>query len=145
MKLGKRCAVNDIRSGNKVVLYQSPNGQVKLDVRLERETVWLSLAQISELFDRDKSVVSRHLNNIFKSGELDRKATVAKNATVQIEGDRHVVRKIDYFNLDAIIYVGYRVNSIRGTQFRIWALGAPAHDQSHRVDLRHRETQNLQN
>lgn len=104
-----------------VVVYEAPDGEVRVDVRLERETVWLTLGQIAELFGRDKSVVSRHLGNIFKSRELERRATVAKNATVQREGEREVVREIEYFNLDAILSVGYRVNSKRGTQFRIWA------------------------
>jgi prophage maintenance system killer protein len=110
-------------SGGEVVLYEAPNGEVRLDVRLERESVWLSLDQIASLFKRDKSVISRHLRNIFASKELLRKATVAKNATVQKEGTREVVREIEYFNLDAILSVGYRVNSKRGTQFRIWATG----------------------
>ncbi len=104
-----------------VVVYQAPDGEVRVDVRLDRETVWLSLSQMTELFGRDKSVISRHLRNIFESGELAREAAVAKNATVQSEGRREVVRKIEFFNLDAIISVGYRVNSTRGTQFRIWA------------------------
>jgi len=106
-----------------ILLYQGPDGTVELDVRLERETIWLSLNQLSALLDRDKSVISRHLRNIFNEGELDRGATVAKNATVQVEGDREVQREVEYFNLDAIISVGYRVNSKRGTQFRIWATG----------------------
>jgi prophage maintenance system killer protein len=110
-----------IDSGGEIVLYKDPQGGVRLDVRLERETVWLSLDQMAKLFRRDKSVISRHLRNIFISKELDRKATVAKNATVQKEGRREVVREIDYFNLDAILSVGYRVNSKQGTQFRIWA------------------------
>lgn len=104
-----------------IIIYQTESGQDQIDVRLEGETVWLDLNQISTLFQRDKSVISRHLNNIYKTGELDRVATVAKNATVQTEGGRRVTRKIVSYNLDAIISVGYRVNSIRGTQFRIWA------------------------
>jgi hypothetical protein len=104
-----------------IVLYEAPDGQIRLDVRLERDTVWLSLNQMAELFGRDKSVVSRHLRNVFASGELERGATVARNATVQREGDREMVREIEQFNLDAIISVGYRVKSKRGTQFRIWA------------------------
>ena len=107
--------------GGEIVLYQSPGGEVRLDVRLERETVWLSLNQVAELFGRDKSVISRHLRNVFATGELEQAATVAKIATVQREGNREVVRAIEYFNLDAILSVGYRVNSKRGTQFRIWA------------------------
>jgi hypothetical protein len=104
-----------------IVLYQDPDGTVELDVRLERESIWLSLNQMAELFDRDKSVISRHLRNVFREGELEQEATVAKNATVQREGDREVIREIEYFNLDAVLSVGYRVNSKRGTQFRIWA------------------------
>jgi prophage maintenance system killer protein len=112
---------NNPTPGGEVVLFQAPDGQIRLDVRLERETVWLSLNQMAELFGRDKSVISRHLRNIFAAGELDRDATVAKNATVQKEGGREVVREIEYFDLDAILSVGYRVKSLRGTQFRIWA------------------------
>lgn len=108
-------------AGTGVVFYRSPDGSVKLDVKLEKDTVWLSLNQIGELFGRDKSVISRHLRNVFASRELDREATVAKFATVQDEGGREVVREIEHFNLDAILSVGYRVNSRRGTQFRIWA------------------------
>ena len=104
-----------------ILLYQTDDGQTTLDVRLEAETVWLNLNQMADLFQRDKSVISRHMGNIFKTGELDRKSTVAKFATVQQEGLRKVERRIDYYNLDAVISVGYRVNSIRGTQFRIWA------------------------
>jgi death-on-curing family protein len=104
-----------------VVLYQAADGTVSLDVRLERESLWLSLNQIAALFERDKSVISRHLRNIFKEGELERQATVANYATVQVEGERTVTRLVEFFNLDAIISVGYRVNSKRGTQFRIWA------------------------
>ena len=103
---------------DEVILYQSPDGEVKLDVRLERETVWLSLTQIATLFERDKSVISRHLGNIFSSGELERDSVVAKNATTAADGKTY---QVEYFNLDAIISVGYRVNSMRGTQFRIWA------------------------
>ncbi len=104
-----------------IIIYQTPDGQTELDVKVDKESVWLSLSQISMLFDRDKSVISRHISNVFKEGELDHEATVAKNATVQIEGDRSVVRDVDFYNLDVIISVGYRVKSQRGTQFRIWA------------------------
>ncbi len=104
-----------------LILYQTEDGQAQIDVRLEDETVWLTLNQMAELFGRDKSVISRHLRNIYQSGELVRKATVAKNATIQKEGKRQVTREIEWFNLDAIISVGYRVNSIQGTRFRIWA------------------------
>jgi hypothetical protein len=101
-----------------VLVYQAPDGEVRVDVRLERETVWLSLLQMAKLFGRDKSVVSRHLRNVFTSGELVRKAAVARNATTAADGKTY---QVEYFNLDAIISVGYRVNSKRGTQFRIWA------------------------
>jgi len=104
-----------------VVLYNNPDGTISLDVRLEKDTLWLNLNQIASLFDRDKSVVSRHLNNVFREGELDRGSTVAFFATVQDEGRRIVERQVENFNLDAILSVGYRVNSKRGTQFRIWA------------------------
>ncbi len=108
-------------SQSEIMIYQTPDGQTELDVKVDKESVWLSLSQISMLFDRDKSVISRHISNVFKEGELDHEATVAKNATVQIEGDRSVVRDVDFYNLDVIISVGYRVKSQRGTQFRIWA------------------------
>ncbi len=109
------------KGAGEILLYQTDDGQTTLDVKLQAETVWLSLNQMADLFSRDKSVISRHLGNIFKTDELNRESTVAKFATVQQEGAREVRRRIDFFNLDAIISVGYRVNSIRGTQFRIWA------------------------
>ena len=105
---------------NEIILYQ-PNELTKVEVKIEDDTVWLSLNQMAQLFGRDKSVISRHLKNIYKDGELVSEATVAKNATVQIEAGRQVTRDIDYYNLDAILSVGYRVNSKQGTQFRIWA------------------------
>ncbi len=104
-----------------IILYRSEDGTIKIDVRVEEETVWLSLNQISDLFQRDKSVISRHIKNIFTEGELEERATVANYATVQNEGDRNVERMVTYYNLDVIISVGYRVKSLRGTQFRIWA------------------------
>lgn len=106
---------------NNYIEIYSANGEAQIDVKFENETVWLNLNQITELFDCDKLVISRHLKNIYKEGELDKSSTVAKNATVQIEGDKEIKREIDLYNLDAIISVGYRVNSKRGTQFRIWA------------------------
>ncbi len=106
---------------NSIELYRSMNGETQIEVRFEKDTVWLTLSQLSELFGRDKSVISRHLKNIFQDEELDYSSTVAKNATVQKEGKRTVERVIEFYNLDAIISVGYRVNSIKGTQFRIWA------------------------
>ena len=105
-----------------IVIYRAEDGGgASLDVRLEGETVWLSLNQMAELFQRDKSVISRHLRNVFQREELREEATVAKFAAAQNESGREVVRQIEYFNLDAILSVGYRVNSKRGTQFRIWA------------------------
>lgn len=106
---------------SEIILYQSEDGQTKVEVRMEGETVWLTLNQLAELFQRDKSVISRHIKNVFEEGELSPERTVAKNATVQNEGGREIVRELDYYNLDVIISVGYRVNSHRGTQFRIWA------------------------
>jgi len=104
-----------------IALFRSKDGSVELDVQLEEETIWLPLNLLADLFGRDKSVISRHLRNIYSEGELLREATVAKNATVQSEGGREVTRDIEYYNLDAILSVGYRVNSKRGTEFRIWA------------------------
>jgi prophage maintenance system killer protein len=104
--------------GGKIVLYQAPDGSVKLDVRLEKDTIWLNLSQMAALFERDKSVISRHLRNVFGTGELDRESVVAFFATTAADGKTY---NVEYYNLDAIISVGYRVNSQRGTQFRIWA------------------------
>lgn len=101
-----------------IVIYQTKDGKMSIDVKLENETVWLTLSQITELFDRDKSVISRHISNVFREGELDRSSVVAKNATTASDGK---IYQVDYFNLDVIISVGYRVKSQRGTQFRIWA------------------------
>ncbi|HAU1193403.1 TPA: RhuM family protein [Legionella pneumophila] len=106
---------------SEIVIYTAKDGHIELDVNLANETVWLTLNQISQLFQRDKSVISRHLNNIFKSNELEPEATVAKFATVQKEGSREIERTIEYYNLDAIISIGYRVNSKEGVQFRKWA------------------------
>ena len=106
---------------NEIILYRPNELDEHIEVRIDEETIWLTLNQIAKLFDRDKSVISRHLKNIFKDGELAYEATVAKNATVQIEAGREVKREIEYYNLDAILSVGYRVNSKQGTQFRIWA------------------------
>lgn len=106
---------------NPIEIYQSQDGKTQVSVQFDKETVWLSLQQMADIFGRNKSVISRHLRNIYQEGELEREATVAKNATVQIEGTREVVRQVEFYNLDAIISVGYRVNSKAGTQFRIWA------------------------
>lgn len=104
-----------------VIIYQGDGGDKSIEVKIVNETIWLSLNQIAELFDRDKSVISRHISGIFKDEELERNATVAKNAIVQTEGGRTIKREIEVFNLDVIISVGYRVGSKPGTQFRIWA------------------------
>jgi len=103
-----------------IIIYKNKN-QVEVEITYDNDSLWLSLNQIAELFDRDKSVISRHIKNIFKEEELEQYATVAKNATVQEEGKRKVTRSIEYYNLDIIIAVGYRVSSAKGTQFRIWA------------------------
>ena len=103
------------------LLYKTDDGRIRIETRLQNETIWLSLGQMAELFGVDKSGISRHLKNIFASGELQRDATVAKFATVQAEGTRQVTRDLEQYNLDAIISVGYRVNSLLGTRFRIWA------------------------
>ena len=105
---------------NQIVVYQ-PNETVRLDVRLENETVWLTQLKIADLFGVQKAAISKHIKNIFASGELIKEATVSKMETVQAEGGRTVVRVQEFFNLDVIIAVGYRVNSKRATQFRIWA------------------------
>ena len=107
-------------NNGEIILYQ-PNNSISIEVRMEAETVWLNLNQMAMLFDRDKSVISRHIRNIYTEGELKKEATVAKNATVQMESGRQVMRQIEYYNLDVIISVGYRVKSLRGTQFRQWA------------------------
>lgn len=101
-----------------IAIYETADGAISTEVRLEGESLWLSLQQIADLFGRDKSQISRHLKNIFVSGELDKKSVVAENATTAADGKTY---QVSYFNLDAIISVGYRVNSVEGTRFRIWA------------------------
>lgn len=113
--------MKQIDLNNEIVIYQSEDGMIQLDVKLEGETVWLTQAQMSELFQTDRTVINRHIRNIYKNGELEENATCAKNAQVRIEGNRMVSRDIPYYNLDMIISVGYRVNSIRGVRFRQWA------------------------
>lgn len=103
------------------LLYQTPDGESKIEVKLQDDTVWLSLDQMAELFQRNKSTISRHIKNVLEEGELLADSTIANFATVQNEGNRHVERQITYYNLDMIISVGYRVHSYRGVQFRIWA------------------------
>ncbi|MCZ6902123.1 MAG: virulence protein RhuM/Fic/DOC family protein [Rickettsia endosymbiont of Ixodes persulcatus] len=103
---------------SQLVIYQSENGKINVEVKVSEETVWLSLTQVAEVFERDKSVISRHLKNIFKERELEEKAVVAKNATTASDGKTY---QVEYYNLDAIISVGYRVNSKRAIAFRQWA------------------------
>lgn len=103
---------------SEITIYKSSDGTVNLDVNLTQDTVWLSLAQMVELFGRDKSVISRHLSNIFKNNELNKKSVVANFATTASDNKTY---QVDFYNLDAIISVGYRVNSTKATQFRIWA------------------------
>jgi hypothetical protein len=107
-----------IGSGGEVTVYETADGEVRVDVRVERETVWLSLNQLADLFGRHKSVISRHLKGIFASGEVEKDPAVAEIATTASDGKTY---QIEHYNLDAILSVGYRVNSKRGTQFRIWA------------------------
>ena len=106
---------------HQIIIYQTEDGQTRVDVRMENETVWLTQAQMAELFQTDRTSIVRHINNIYKIEELEREATCAKIAQVQMEGNRKVTRQVPYFNLDMIISVGYRVNSKRGVKFRQWA------------------------
>jgi len=106
---------------SELILYQTEDGKTRLDVRFEGDTAWLSQSQMAELFQTTKQNISLHVQNIFEERELEREATVKEYLTVQREGERDVTRKVDYYNLDIIISVGYRVKSHRGTQFRIWA------------------------
>ena len=110
-------------TNSNLILYTTEDGLTKIEATFDQDTVWLSLDQMAELFQRNKSTISRHVSNIYTEGELNRAATVAKFATVQQEGDRKVGRQIEYYNLDVIISVGYRVKSHRGVQFRLWATG----------------------
>jgi len=106
---------------DEVLLYQTEDGKTRIDVRLQGETVWLTQVQMAELFQTTKQNVSLHIKNVYEEGELEQKATVKESLTIQKEGERQVSRKVSYYNLDVIISTGYRVKSIRGTQFRIWA------------------------
>ena len=101
-----------------IIIYQSEDGLTHIDVKIEDETVWLTLDQMADLFDRDKSTISRHIKNVFEEGALQRESVVANFATTAADGKTY---QMDYYNLDVIISVGYRVKSIRGTQFRRWA------------------------
>lgn len=106
---------------NEIVIYQSDELKTRLDVRVEDETIWLTQQQIVELFDSSKANISEHIKHIFETGELVESATVRKFRTVRVEGNRKVNRELIHYSLDVIVSVGYRVNSVRGTQFRIWA------------------------
>ena len=105
---------------NEIIVYQ-PDSTIRLDVRLENETVWLNQARLGELFCVDRTVINRHIHNIYKTGELDERSTCAKIAQVQVEGSRSITRIMPFYNLDMIIAVGYRVNSMQATRFRQWA------------------------
>jgi len=106
---------------SEIKIYQTDDGQTTIDVKFENETVWLTQKQMAQLFDKDSDTIGLHLKNIYQSGELEKLATTEESSVVQKQGNRQVQRKIKLYNLDAIISVGYRVNSKRGTQFRIWA------------------------
>ncbi len=106
---------------NNIVLFTNENGEVELRADVEKDTLWATQAQIADLFEVNSQAVTKHLKNIFSEGELVKKATCSKMEQVQIEGGRKIKREIDYYNLDTIIAVGYRVNSKKATQFRIWA------------------------
>lgn len=106
---------------SEILIYQNQEGSIKVEVRLEEETVWLKQAQLCELFQKSKATISEHIKNIFEEGELESLSTVRKFRTVQMEGSRSVEREVEHYSLDVIISVGYRVKSQQGTQFRIWA------------------------
>jgi len=106
---------------HQIEIYKSVDNAIELQVSLDKDTVWLNRQQLAMLFDRDIKTIGKHINNVFNEKELDLSSTVANFATVQIEGDREIKRNIDYYNLDVIISVGYRVKSKQGTQFRQWA------------------------
>jgi hypothetical protein len=108
-------------NNSEIVLYQSADGAIKIDVILENETVWLTQDQMCSLFGKSKSTISEHIKHIYEENELSRDSTVRNFRTVQNEGEREVTRDLDFYNLDVIISVGYRVKSQQGTQFRIWA------------------------
>ncbi|MDA3800089.1 MAG: RhuM family protein, partial [Kiritimatiellae bacterium] len=104
-----------------IIIYQTESGQTKLEVNIKDETVWLTQKAMGQLFDVESHTITYHLKEIYKSGELDENATARKIRAVQTEGKREVARTLDFYNLDCIISVGYRVNSYQATQFRIWA------------------------
>jgi len=113
--------VKTMKNETQIVIYQSKDGQFKLDVQLKEDTVWLTQKQMALLFDKGVPAINEHIKNIYKEGELSEDPTIRKFRIVRLEGSRRVSRNIDHYNLDVIISVGYRVKSKRGTQFRIWA------------------------
>ena len=108
---------------SEIILYQTEDGRTRIQCRLENETLWLTQALIGELFEKDVRTINEHLVNIYDEGELRREATIRKFRIVRTEGRREVAREIEHYNLDAILAVGFRVRSHRGTQFRQWAIG----------------------
>ncbi|HNQ69187.1 MAG TPA: RhuM family protein [Bacteroidales bacterium] len=108
-------------SSGEMIIYQNPDGKIKIDVKLQDDTVWLTQEQMAALFCKGRSTVAEHIANVFKEGELEQNRTCRNFRQVRFEGNREVVREIEYYNLDVIISVGYRVKSIQGTLFRIWA------------------------
>lgn len=113
--------MKNLNKQNKIVAYQTKTGAIELKGDFKKETLWANLQQIADLFDTDKSGISRHIKNIYEIRELEQKSTVAKIATVQKEGAREIKREIEFYNLDLILSVGYRVNSKKATEFRKWA------------------------
>ena len=109
------------KNNGQIILYKTEGGKVSVNVRFENETFWMTQKTVAELFDTDRSVITKHLLNIFEEEELDKNSTCAKYAQVQIEGAREVMRMVEFYNLDVIIAVGYRVNSKKATRFRQWA------------------------
>jgi hypothetical protein len=109
------------KTNNQIVIYQAKTGALELRADVRRDTFWLTQQQVAEIFDVQKAAISKHVNNIFKSGELTKSATVSKMETVQIEGKRSIKRHVEYYNLDLVLSIGYRVNSKRATHFRQWA------------------------
>ena len=109
------------KSKGEIIIYKTKGGKTTLEVKLQQETVWLNQVQMSQLFDKDRRTISEHVNNIYKEMELQRDRTIRNFRIVQKEGNRRVEREVDFYNLDVIISVGYRIKSQRGTQFRIWA------------------------
>lgn len=109
------------KTNNEIVIYQTKSGALELRTDVVHDTFWLTQQQVADIFDVQKAAISKHVKNIFDSGELEQKATVSKMETVQIEGKRHVKRNIEYYNLDLVLSIGYRVNSVQATRFRQWA------------------------